>query len=150
MLRQTRKWHSDSLATLSFISRKELVAIAAVVEIATHARDRPVSAKDMAARHKLHSRFFEEALGYLVTSGVIIGRRGNRLGGYQLARSSELISVADIIRAVSVVRDVAHSDIHPLIEKSAIIPALALAEKELFFALERITIQQLVPSSEEP
>jgi hypothetical protein len=51
---------------------------------------------------------------------------------------------------MSEVRDVAHLDIHPSIGKSAIIPALALAEKELFFALERITIQQLVPSGEEP
>jgi Rrf2 family iron-sulfur cluster assembly transcriptional regulator len=38
---------------MPLISRKGILAIAAVIDIAVHAAGRPVSAKALAARHKL-------------------------------------------------------------------------------------------------
>ena len=51
---------------MNFLSRRSLLAIAAVTDIALHARPQPVSAKALAARHKLPARHLEPVLQALV------------------------------------------------------------------------------------
>jgi Rrf2 family protein len=126
------------------ISRKDLLSILAVVDIAIHARDRPLSAQAVAASQGLHSRFFEHVLNHLAHCGILTGNRGKHVGGYRLARAPKLISLADVVNAMSKMRDGAHMDIQSPIGERVVIPALAQAEKKLFDALERITIQDLV------
>jgi len=58
-------------------------AIAAVVDVALHARERPVSARKLAARHNLPPRHLEPVLQALVHEGIFHGIRGPR-GGYAL------------------------------------------------------------------
>ena len=66
-------------------SRRSLLAIAAVVDIALHARPMPVAAKMLAARHNLPPRHLETVLQALVRQGILKGVRGPR-GGYELAQ----------------------------------------------------------------
>ncbi|HEX2134613.1 MAG TPA: Rrf2 family transcriptional regulator [Microvirga sp.] len=80
------------------LSRRSLLAIAAVVDIALHARPMPVSAKAMAARHNLPPRHLEPILQALVRQGILKGLRGPR-GGYEVARERRRISAGDIVRA---------------------------------------------------
>ncbi len=76
------------------------LALAAMVDIALHARPQPVSAKALAARHALPPRHLEAVLQALVHHGLLKGLRGPH-GGYELARERRRISAGDIARAVS-------------------------------------------------
>lgn len=83
---------------MTFISRRSLLAVAAVVDIALHARPAPVAAKFLAARHDLPPRHLETMLQALVRAGILKGVRGPR-GGYELARERRRISAGEIARA---------------------------------------------------
>jgi Rrf2 family transcriptional regulator, iron-sulfur cluster assembly transcription factor len=80
------------------LSRRSLLAIAAVVDIALHARPSPVAAKYLAARHNLPPRHLETMLQALVKAGILKGVRGPR-GGYEIARERRRITAGDIVRA---------------------------------------------------
>jgi Rrf2 family protein len=82
---------------MNFLSRRSLLAIAAVTDIALHARPMPVSAKALAARHNLPPRYLEPVLQALVRQGILKGVRGPR-GGYELARERRRITAGDIVR----------------------------------------------------
>lgn len=80
------------------LSRRSQLAIAAVVDIALHARPAPVAAKLLAARHALPPRHLETLLQALVRVGILKGVRGPR-GGYELARERRRITAGEIARA---------------------------------------------------
>lgn len=83
---------------MHLLPRRSLLAVAAVVDIAYHARPTPIAARTLAARHGLPPRHLETLLQVLVRSGILKGVRGPR-GGYELARERRRITVADIVRA---------------------------------------------------
>ena len=83
---------------MMLLSRRSQLAIAAVVDIALHARPSPVAAKLLAARHDLPPRHLETMLQALVRVGILKGVRGPR-GGYELARERRKITARDIARA---------------------------------------------------
>jgi Rrf2 family transcriptional regulator, iron-sulfur cluster assembly transcription factor len=83
---------------MNLLPRRSLLAVAAVVDIAYHARPTPIAAKTLAARHGLPPRHLETLLQVLVRTGILKGVRGPR-GGYELARERRRISIADIVRA---------------------------------------------------
>ena len=85
---------------MSLMSRKGLLAIAAVIDVAINARARPVSAKALAARHRLPPRHLEPVLQALVRDGILKGIRGPH-GGYELGRERSRITANDILRAAS-------------------------------------------------
>ena len=90
---------------MSLVSRKGVLAIAAVIDVALNARSRPVSAKALAARHRLPPRHLEPVLQALVRDGILKGIRGPH-GGYELARERTRISADDILRAATTAEDV--------------------------------------------
>jgi Rrf2 family protein len=85
------------------MSRKGLIAIAAVIDVAINERARPVSAKALAARHQLPPRL-EPVLQALVRDGILKGIRGPH-GGYELGRERRSITANDILRAAITVED---------------------------------------------
>src|SRR5215207_5438771 len=86
------------------LSRKSLLAVAAVIDVAVHGQDRPVSAKTLAARHSLPARHLEPVLQALVRMGILKGIRGPR-GGYELARERRRITADEILRAAGNIED---------------------------------------------
>ncbi|MGH6685011.1 MAG: Rrf2 family transcriptional regulator [Pseudolabrys sp.] len=128
---------------MPLMSRKDILAIAAVIDVAVNARSRPVSAKALAAHHKLPPRHLEPVLQALVREGILHGIRGPH-GGYELAREPRRISVEDIIRAANSTEDA--ND--PPLPSSALIedvvrPALADAVRVFSTALGRINIEDM-------
>jgi Rrf2 family iron-sulfur cluster assembly transcriptional regulator len=83
---------------MPLVSRKGILAIAAVIDVAIHADSRPVSAKALAARHKLPPRHLEPVLQALVRDGILKGVRGPH-GGYELAREQKRITAENILRS---------------------------------------------------
>ena len=61
---------------MNLLSRRSVLAIAAVVDVALHSRSAPVAAKSLAARHKLPPRHLETLLQGLVHAKILKGVRG--------------------------------------------------------------------------
>ena len=133
---------------MPLVSRKGILAIAAVIDVAINARRRPVSAKALAARHKLPPRHLEPVLQALVREGILRGVRGPH-GGYELAREHRRISAADILRAASASEDA--SD--PSLPNSALVndvvkAALVEAERIFSSALGHISVEDMAKRAE--
>ena len=82
---------------MNLLSRRSVLAIAAVVDVALHSGSTPVGAKTLAARHELPPRHLETLLQGLVHAKILKGVRGPK-GGYELARERRRITVGEIVR----------------------------------------------------
>lgn len=128
---------------MPLVSRKGVLAIAAVIDVAMNSDDRPVSAKALAARHKLPPRHLEPVLQALVRDGILRGIRGPH-GGYELAREHRYITAEDILRAASSTDEADDLTALPSDLVSDIVqPALAEAERTFSAALGRINIDDM-------
>ena len=117
-------------------------AIAAVVDIALHARPQPVAAKALAARLDLPPRRLETLLQALVRANILVGVRGPR-GGYELARERRRITAADIVRAaIDTDEDGEQMDKAQMIRK-VVAPMVLDASQSMLQALEAVTVETL-------
>jgi Rrf2 family iron-sulfur cluster assembly transcriptional regulator len=129
------------------VTRKAALAIAAVIDIAIHARSRPVSAKALASRHKLPPRHLEPVLQALVRDGILKGMRGPH-GGYTLAREQRRITAEDIMRAAGQADEEALPFPVSALVDEVVRPALAEAERSFSTALRRINVEDLRRAAE--
>lgn len=129
---------------MTLLSRRSLLAIAAVVDIALHARPLPVAAKLLAARHALPPRHLETLLQALVKVGILKGVRGPR-GGYELARERRRITAGDIARAA--MQEAGDDALGPLPQSrlidEVIGPEVAGASNAFLAALDAVTVEEL-------
>jgi Rrf2 family iron-sulfur cluster assembly transcriptional regulator len=127
---------------MSLLSHKGLLAITAVVDVALHAKGRPVSAKALAARNILPPRHLEPVLQALVRAGILKGIRGPH-GGYELGRERRRITAEDILRATETFEEAgAAFSNSPLLERT-VLPAIAQAEWAFSAALSHINVEDL-------
>jgi Rrf2 family protein len=128
---------------MPMVSRKGVLAIAAVIDVAINGRTRPVSAKALAVRHKLPPRHLEPVLQALVREGILRGVRGPH-GGYELAREHCHVSADDILRAVNVADDADHPQLpHSALANDVVKPALVEAERSFSLALASISVEAM-------
>jgi Rrf2 family iron-sulfur cluster assembly transcriptional regulator len=129
---------------MNFLSRRSLLAIAAVTDIALHARPMPVSAKALAARHNLPPRYLEPVLQALVRQGILKGVRGPR-GGYELARERRRITAGDIVRiAMSALEEEAAAPLPESRLAEAVVSPLVQRGTEVFLAeLDKVSVEDL-------
>jgi Rrf2 family transcriptional regulator, iron-sulfur cluster assembly transcription factor len=125
---------------MPLLSRKGILAIAAVLDVALNARGRPVSAKALAARHKLPPRHLEPVLQALVREGILRGVRGPH-GGYELAREDRRITAEDILRAAEDSDEAPHST--SALANDVVKPALVEAMRAFSSALTRISVEDM-------
>ncbi len=126
---------------MMLLPNRALLAIAAVVDVAIHARPQPVAAKALAARHQLPPRHLETLLQALVRANILKGVRGPR-GGYELARERRRISAGDIVRAAFEAGDENNEGGSRLIE-AVITPLVCEAGAGFLAALDRIDVDEL-------
>ncbi|MEY3526793.1 MAG: hypothetical protein RI997_902 [Pseudomonadota bacterium] len=126
------------------LSRRSQLAIAAVVDIALHARPTPVAAKALAGRHNLPPRHLETLLQALVRVGILKGVRGPR-GGYELARERRRITAGEIVRAAMV--DDLEDGVAPLPESKlvefVVQPLVERAGEKFLADLDALTVDDL-------
>jgi len=130
---------------MTLLPRVARAALLAVLDIALHARGRPVSSKELAARHSLPPRRLEGLLQALVHAGVLKSLRGPS-GGYELARERRRLTLADILRValrVDESEDALEPKFAPVSLEAAITPALQEIEADLFQRLETVTLDDL-------
>jgi Rrf2 family iron-sulfur cluster assembly transcriptional regulator len=129
---------------MNLLSRRSMLAIAAVVDVAIHSRSAPVAAKALAARHRLPPRHLETLLQGLVHSKILKGVRGPR-GGYELARERRRITLGEIVRtAVSLsTADPLEISVHSRLLEKVIEPAVRKAGESFQTNLDAITVEDL-------
>jgi Rrf2 family iron-sulfur cluster assembly transcriptional regulator len=132
---------------MPLLSRKGVLAIAAVIDVALQEQGRPISAKTLAARHGLPPRHLESVLQALVRDGILKGIRGPR-GGYELARERRRVTANDILRAAGTVEDTDDQPAESELLGKVVLPALANAEHEFGVALGRINLEDMVRDAE--
>ena len=82
-----------------YISAQTDYAMRALLTIAAAETDRPMKAEVLASSQGLPGNFLENILADLRRAGLVTSHRGTD-GGYRLARAANLISVADVMRAL--------------------------------------------------
>jgi Rrf2 family iron-sulfur cluster assembly transcriptional regulator len=125
------------------LSRKTLLALEAVIDIAFNARPEPVQAKEITARQGVPQRYLEQVMQQLVRAGILKGVRGPR-GGYRLARERRRISVGDVVRVAESIEDeeekhVPRSDLGQRI----VAPFVVSLQDELMTRLDSVSIEEL-------
>jgi Rrf2 family iron-sulfur cluster assembly transcriptional regulator len=131
------------------LSRRSMLAIVAVLDVALNARPHPVAAKVLAARHNLPPRHLETMLQALVRAGILKGMRGPR-GGYELARERRRITAGDIVRAAMASTG---EDAMPVSPESALVdqvvaPMVKEAGASFLTALDAVTVDDLCRQAE--
>ena len=126
------------------LSRKPLLALEAVIDIAFNARPEPVQAKEITARQGVPQRYLEQVMQQLVRAGILKGVRGPR-GGYRLAKERRRISVGDIVRAAELAEDENGEEALPRSElgQRIVTPFIQTLQDELMARLEAITVEDL-------
>ena len=126
------------------LSRKTLLALEAVIDIAFNARPEPVQAKEITARQGVPQRYLEQVMQQLVRAGILKGVRGPR-GGYRLAKERRRISVGDIVRVAEAIEDAENEPAKPISDlgQRIVTPLVQSLQHELMQRLDGITIEEL-------
>ena len=132
---------------MTLVSRKGILAIAAVIDVAINSHSRPVSAKALAVRHKLPPRHLEPVLQALVREGILRGVRGPH-GGYTLAREHRRVTADDILRAIGADEDAEAALPNSPLANDVVKPALVEAERTFSVALGRISVEDMAKRAE--
>jgi Rrf2 family transcriptional regulator, iron-sulfur cluster assembly transcription factor len=126
---------------MMLLARRGALALAAVLDIALHARPEPVAAKALANRLELPPRHLEPLLQALVRGGILRGVRGPR-GGYELARERRRISVAEILQAGLAGPEASAKPTSTLI-KQVIMPLAAEISEDLLERFADVSVDDL-------
>ena len=128
---------------MNLLSRRSVLAVAAVVDVALHSRWRRLQPK-LWPRAKWPARHLETLLQGLVHAKILKGVRGPR-GGYELARERLRITVGEIVRtAMSLsTADPDHLGSNSVLLERVIDPAVRRAGETFLANLDAITIEQM-------
>jgi len=134
---------------MNLLSRRGVLAIAAVVDVALHSRSASVAAKALAARNKLPPRHLETLLQGLVHARILKGVRGPR-GGYELARERRRITVGEIVRTAMSLSTADPEDLsaNSILLERVIDPAVRKAGETFLANLDSITVEQMCETAE--
>jgi Rrf2 family transcriptional regulator, iron-sulfur cluster assembly transcription factor len=124
------------------LSRKTLLALEAVIDIAFNARPEPVQAKEITARQGVPQRYLEQVMQQLVRAGILRGVRGPR-GGYRLAKERRRISVGDIVRAAESLEETAEDTPCSELGAHIVTPFIQSLQGDVMAKLDAITIEDL-------
>jgi Rrf2 family protein len=125
------------------LSRKTLLALEAVIDIAYTSASEPVQAKEITARQGVPHRYLEQVMQQLVRAGILKGVRGPR-GGYRLARERKRISVGDVVRVAQSLDD--NDEIFDggsELGKRVVVPLVASLQDDVMAKLDAISIEEI-------
>jgi Rrf2 family protein len=126
------------------LSRKTMLALEAVLDVAYNARPDPVQSKDITARQGIPQRYLEQVMQQLVHKGILKGVRGPK-GGYTLARERRRITVGDVVRIVDQID--AEADSEPVSQaelgEKVVGPLWTDTRDAILERLDRVTMEDL-------
>jgi Rrf2 family protein len=126
------------------LSRKTMLALEAVLDVAYNARPDPVQSKDITARQGIPQRYLEQVMQQLVRHGILKGVRGPK-GGYTLARERRRITVGDVVRIVDQLD--AEADSEPVSQaelgEKVVAPLWTETRDAILQRLDQVTMEDL-------
>lgn len=81
------------------LSTKGRYGLRALIDLAQHGGDEPVSITSISDRQGISERYLEQLMGMLKKAGLVKSIRGAG-GGYRLGKEIKEISVGDVLRAL--------------------------------------------------
>lgn len=81
------------------LSTRARYALRAIVDLALHCDQRPVSRREISERQDISPHYMEQLFAKLRDAGIVEAIRGPG-GGYLLTRSAEQITAGEVVRAV--------------------------------------------------
>lgn len=132
------------------LTRKLLLAVEAVLDIAYHASDVPVQSKDIAARQGVPRRYLEQVLQQLVRADILRGVRGPR-GGYRLARERRRIALGEIVRVVAELENATASEapVGSELGRQVLLPIWQALDEQAIRRLDTISVEDLCRKARE-
>ena len=127
---------------LLHLSKKQLAAIEAVLDIALHGGGALVRSAEIAERHGIAPRYLEPVLRQLGRSGILVGMRGPG-GGYRLARERRRMSLWDLVEAMRGDEDAAAPEMRGGAAGAALARTLGDVEAEIERRLRTVTVEDL-------
>lgn len=125
------------------MSRKIVLALEAVLDIAYNGRPHPVQSKDITERQGIPQRYLEQVLQQLVRNNILKGVRGPR-GGYTLARERRRITLGDVLRVVNQMEDGEDSTIsQAALGEQIIAPIWEEMQADILKKFDKITMEDL-------
>ncbi len=129
------------------LSKKELSAIQAVMDIALNGGGTLVQSSDITARLDIPPRYLEPILQRLGRAEILVGIRGPS-GGYRLARERRRITLGDLVDAIRGGDDDEANEVFNLATTTsgtgaALSNALENLDREIHARLQAITIEEL-------
>lgn len=126
------------------LTRKTMLALEAVLDVAYNARPDPVQSKDITARQGIPQRYLEQVMQQLVHHGILKGVRGPK-GGYTLARERRRITVGDVVRVVDQLDE--ETDREPVsraeLGEKVVAPLWEETRGEVLRRLDQVTMEDL-------
>ena len=123
------------------IQKRIIYAIEAVLDIALHAGVNPVQNVAVAKRQGIPKRYLEQTLQILVKNNILVASRGPR-GGYRLAKERRKIKILDIIKSVTIEKEV--NDLYKSnISKIIIQPLIYKFLEESMIYLNKISVEDI-------
>ncbi|MEM6677256.1 MAG: Rrf2 family transcriptional regulator [Pseudomonadota bacterium] len=126
------------------LSRKTMLALEAVLDVAYNARPDPVQSKDITRRQGIPQRYLEQVMQSFVHHGILKGVRGPK-GGYTLARERRRITVGDVIRALEAIE--ADGETEPLssapLGEQVVQPLWEKTRTAMLEQLDTVTLEDL-------
>lgn len=81
------------------LTTKGRYAVTAMLDLALHANDKPITLADISQRQGISLSYLEQLFSRLRKHGLVASARGPG-GGYRLSRDANAINVAEVISAV--------------------------------------------------
>src|SRR5450631_4274346 len=128
------------------LTTKGRFAVTAMIDVAMHATDAPVTLAGVSERQRISLSYLEQLFGKLRRHGLVASVRGPG-GGYRLARPASEVSVADVILAVDEPIDATQcgGKENCLDDKRCMTHELwAALNAHIFSFLRSVTLEQLV------
>jgi Rrf2 family cysteine metabolism transcriptional repressor len=108
------------------ISTRGRYGLRALLEIAVHPDEKPVTIRDISQKQQMSVTYLEQILHKLKKAGIVKSIRGAR-GGYILARKGDKITVCQIINALDGPISISYCDFPQMREKSCIGPSACVS-----------------------
>jgi len=131
------------------LSRRTLLAIEAVIDIAYNSRVQPVQAGSITERQGTSKRYLEQLLQMLVHHDILKSVRGAR-GGYILARERRKITLGDIVRVVGTNEDQesTYQISQSALGQEIVMPLWTAVEAKMLKYMDTITLDSLCMSAQ--
>ena len=135
------------------LSKKADYALLALRHMAAHAERPAHSARELAEAYDIPAELLAKVLQSLVRAGLLASHQGIH-GGYGLSRSSDLISVADVIQAIdgplTVTACSTEEENCDQYSKCSVRDPLWKIKERILVALQTCSITELATESTEP